>query len=412
MSKNQRQFNLLDSPADNGISCSVYSSFDEVETMQKEWDEFVESVGGDIYLTYDWCRVWWQFYGENRTLRVFVYKVDGVLVGLIPMFYERVWLGPVWLKLSKIVGSDFTIAMVNPPIKSGYEKCIYQNIIQTLITKERCDAISFGPMSGRYNGLQHLRHTAECNSGVVVLKDSIRSPHTIFFFPESFDEYMRSLSKNQRGNLRRDRNLISRCFQVTQDIVYNEAAVESEFQKFIQMHNEQWQSVNKLGHFNDWPLGTEFQTCLVNVQSQRGRVRLVRLLFDDQVVSYQLCYQFGARWYWRLPARLVGSQWEKFALGRVGLVMEFEAAISEGINEIEAGAGHYDYKVKLGGQEYPLFDFVLVKKNWLYRLRTLVFLEVAKWVHFCYYRIWFKKLAPKLPFKQKHLSKLWIRTRI
>ena len=408
----KKNMTFFKSSMDTDITCSIYSSFVEIADMQEEWDSFVESVKGDIYLTFDWCRVWWECYGKDRCLEIHLFHKNDRLIGIIPLFYEKQWIGPFWLKIAKMVGSDFTMSMVNPPVRMDFAMAIFHCIIDSLIKKKGCDAIWFGPIGGKYNALQPLREAIQGHSGVTLIRDNVRSPYTTFVLPKTFEDYIQSLDKRQRGNLRRDLNLMNRSFQITQDIVQDEKMLISEFEEFIRMHNEQWKAEGKLGHFHDWPLGTEFNAKLVIEQAKQGRLKLIRLLADGRVVSYQLCYAFGNQWYWRLPARLVGSDWDKYALGRIGLIKEIEMAIAEGVQEIEAGAGHYDYKIKLGGKEHPLYTILLVRNELLCRLRVFLFLRLSMLLHLCYYRIWFNRLAPKLSFKRRPLWKLWIRTRL
>jgi len=398
--------------SESHVTVELISSFDEVSALRQEWDSFIESVFSDIYMTFDWCRIWWEHYGKNRQLRIFLIYREGELVGLLPFFLQTVWLGPTWLKMAKMVGSDFTTSMVNLPVRSEVAYDVFTSVIDYLITKEGSDVVWFGPTGDSHERLNKLRKAIDDGSVAVLFRDSVRAPYTVFQLPESFDEYINSLSKRQRGNLRRDLNLIDRSFTLTQDVVESEDATKSEFEKFVQMHTAQWKAEGRLGHFHDWPLASDFNMRMALAQAQQGRLRLVRLLADETVASYQLCYAFGNRWYWRLPARLVGTEWDKYALGRIGLIKEIEMALAEGVREIEAGAGHYDYKVKLGGKEYTLHTIMLVRKQWFCRWRAFLFANLSDFLHFCYYRAWFCRLAPKLPFKRRPLWKIWIRTRL
>ncbi len=404
--------NTSESKAMGDITCTGYPSFEDIVHMQEEWDSFVESVGVDIYLTFDWCRIWWEFYGKNRHLKIFLFKRSGKLVGVMPLFVETIWLGPVWVRMAKMVGSDFGINMVDLPVRADVAAHVFHYVIKCLIADERCDAVWFGPIGGQCDSLQSLRDAIRNNSDVVMGHNCVWSPYTMFFLPETFQDYMKSLNRKPRTNVRRSLKQISRSHLITQDVIADESTAGSEFEEFVQMHTEQWRAQGKLGHFHDWPLCVEFNTRMVVEQAKRGRLRLVRLLADGKVVSYQLCYAFGDRWHWRLPARLVGSDWGKYGLGNVSLIKEIEMAIDEGVHEIEAGAGHYDYKIKLGGKEYPLYTMMLTRKQLFCRLRASLFACLSRLLHLCYYRIWFNRLAPKLPFKRRPLWKLWIRTRL
>jgi len=398
---------------DSAISCEVFTSFELLEGIQKEWDSFVESVKGDIYLTYDWCRIWWEHYGAGRSLHVFVFRIGANLVGLVPFFIERIWLGPIWLRIAKITGADFTICMVNPPVRPEYAEEIFGQIIEYLTCNLNCDAIWFGPVSGVHESIDEFRKACKTLSrSATIIRDTVLSPYTTFTLPNTFKEYLQSLGKLQRSNYKRNINLLHKSFKVNVDVISDELQATAEFGKFIQMHAQQWQAEGKLGHFRDWPLGEEFNTAVAHAQAQRGRLRLVRLFTDNRVASYYLAYMFGDCYYWRLPARLVGPEWDHYALGRIGLTKMIEVAISEHVRRIEAGAGHYDYKIKLGGVERQLYSILVVKNRLTTRLRACLFCKAADLLHLLYYRIWFGRLAHKLPFRRRPLWKIWIRSHL
>jgi hypothetical protein len=183
-----------------GIKVEKFYNFKELYHLRKAWDDFVESVGGDIFLTYDWCKTWWEFYGEGRILRILVYKKNESIIGLMPLFYEFQWIGPLWLKIAKFIGADFTITMVNPPTSKDYSTFIFKNVIESVFAGERCDAFLFGPTSGRYDGYHKIREAIHESESTKLIKDSIQSPYTIFRLPGNFDAYIQSL-KNVREEI-------------------------------------------------------------------------------------------------------------------------------------------------------------------------------------------------------------------
>lgn len=409
MSKNERQLFSLASSAGNDISCSVYSSFEEIKDMQQEWDDFVESVDGDIYLTYDWCHVWWQFYGKGRVLRIFIYKQNEQIIGLVPVFYEKVWLGPVWLKLGKIVGSDFTMAMINPPVNSNFTRIIF-DIFNFLVKKEDCDAIYWGPLSEkclavptiddnliRYNNDYRLFHRRKIGN------------YTVFSLPDTFESYVSSLSKSTRKHYNRSHRNLRNDYKVEFRQAEN---VVSSFAEFVKMHRAQWVRVNKLGHFDDWPAGKAFHEDMIKAQAQQDRLRLFCMTADGEPVAYRYIYCFGGRYHSFLPARKCGEKWDKYGLGQLAHMLTVEKAITEGVSEIDAGRGYYEHKLKLGGQEFSFFSYLIYKNTFGSIVRVYLFTLLSHILNFLYYRVWFNRLASKLPFKRRPLWKLWIRTRL
>lgn len=391
------------------LTCKVYTSFHELYDIQEEWDKFLLDMNGDIYLSFDWCRVWWKCYGKGRELKIFLYYNDDTLVGIIPVFIEKLKLIPSWLRIAKIVGSDFTIVMVSPPVQMNYAEEIFQQLINHLLYRYRCDAIWLGPVSENSDTLSFLRSaSAGFSKSEIVMHEKIHSPYTVFNLSNSFESYLVSLKKRQRGNYKRDNNLLKKSFKIRMDVLED----TEEFEDFVKLHESQWQADGKMGHFKDWPLGYEFNKALASVQSQKGRFRLIRLKADDRAVSYQLCFVFGKTLYWRLPARTSGPEWNRFGLGRLGLIKMIKWAILKGYKTIEAGAGHYDYKIKSGGVEHNLTTVLIMQNKWIVRQRVRIFSFMSDILNLFYYKKWFLRIAPKLPFKRVPLWKLWIRTHL
>jgi len=387
----------------------VYTSFDELSNIQEEWDTFLLDMNGDIYLSFDWCKVWWECYGKGRNLKIFLYYSNEILVGIIPIFIEKLVLFPTWMKIAKIVGSDFTIAMVNPPIKNNCGKEILKHLISNLLYENRCDVIWLGPMPEISDTLSFMRSiSSKFSKSETVVNEKIHSPYTVFNLPDSFESYLASLKKRQRGNYKRDNNLLKKSFKIQMDVLED----TEEFEDFVKLHESQWQADGKMGHFKDWPIGYEFNKAIATIQSQKGRFRLIRLKADDRAVSYQLCFVFGKTLYWRLPARTSGPEWNRFGLGRLGLIKMIEWAILKGYKTIEAGAGHYDYKIASGGVEHNLTTILITQNKWIVRQRVRIFSFISDIIDYIYYKKWFLRIAPKLPFKRVPLWSLWIRTRL
>ncbi len=104
--------------ADQQLSVRVLHSFEDAEFFRSAWNDLVLRSGADIYQTFDWCRLWWKYYGVNRQLHIVLCFSGEELVGIIPGFTETLWLGPARLRVAKLVGSDFTVHLCNLPVLS------------------------------------------------------------------------------------------------------------------------------------------------------------------------------------------------------------------------------------------------------------------------------------------------------
>jgi CelD/BcsL family acetyltransferase involved in cellulose biosynthesis len=391
---------------------TLLRSFDEAAPLRESWDKLVVELQREAYASFDWCRIWWSHYGRGRELRIFVFHAGGELVGVVPMFRERLWTCG-GLRIAKLVGCDFALAICSLLVSDPWADEAVRRIVPYWLEEDGCDAVWLGPMNGSDSSVEHVRKACrDLGPAVRVVRDAQIGVHSSFHPAPSFDEFVQGLDKRQKQNYRRDLNLLDRTFKIESDIVTEEDAAVKEFEIFQAMHAEQWAAQGKLGHFQDWPQGLEFNRDLTRELARLGRLRLYRLLADGKVVSYQYGYCLGDRFCWRLPARPAGKEWDRFGLGRFGLMKMIEDAIGEGIRHIEAGCGHYDYKVQLGAQEYPLGSMLIAANHLGGRLRCRCLTLLSRLLHLLYYRIWFGRVAPKLPLPRRALWKSWIRTRI
>jgi hypothetical protein len=323
------------------------------------------------------------------------------------------WIGLATLRVAKLVGADFALTIAAPAVRPEFAAEVYRQLVTSLHQSDRPDAICFGPLADEDAVALGLK--AACATAPqfdVVAGAAPGAVQTVFALPATFKQYIDSLDKRQRQNYRRDSNLLNREFSLTADVVSEPDAVAAEFQSFVAMHQDQWAAQGRAGHFGDWPGSKAFNEELVADLSKLNRVRLVRLLADGKVIAYQYCFVIGDRCYWRLPARPGDTSWDRFGLGRVGLIRMLEAMIAEGIGWIDAGAGHYPYKVQLGGRERQVVSILLVRKTRLARFRSRIFLKLAAVMHFIYYRLWYLKVAPRFPIWQRPLLQCWIKSRI
>jgi CelD/BcsL family acetyltransferase involved in cellulose biosynthesis len=268
-----------------------------------------------------------------------------------------------------------------------------------------------GPLSGpsaRIDGIASAgRREHDQVANVERLGTSIS---TRFEMPEDFAAYLELIGSRQRGNHSRSEKQFAKNHQVVADTVSDPDEVLREFDSFRAIHEEQWAAEGKLGHFGDWPKAADFNRDLVDCLGRLGMVRFFRILADGEVACSQFCFRFRETNYWRLPGRACRPGWEKLSLGKMGLIRMIEASIAEGLSVVEGGRGHYDYKVQLGGVEWPLRTIEITRRGFGVRFRVRSFLACARMLNLLYYKVFFLRLAPKFPLLRRSLWSVWIRS--
>lgn len=401
------------------VHLEVFDDFDELAWMQQEWDDFVESVRAEIFLTYDWCKIWWKHYGKNRDLRVFVFRSNDELVGIIPLFFEKIWLGPVFVRVAKILGTDFTITTVSLPILSDSVEAVMKEFLGGILTKYKLDIVHLGPLCGLYPSMDLMKVCSELLNSSYCVKQSNSGFQTYVRLAASWEKHLSGLSSNMRRTIKRSyRDICGIGGDDTKTLVTDIAKpdnCEETFDKFVQMHQLHWRKLGKLGHFADWPSALVFHREMARAQLERGRLRLVEVKLGSLCLGYEYDYKFGNKYHAFLNARAslgeVSGAGPGVSLGSVVFSEQLKRALKENVDYIDMMPGTDEYKRRLGGESFPIRNMYVFPKKLFVLIRVFLFRAFSCLLNFCYYRMWFCRIAPKLPFKRRSLWKIWIRTR-
>jgi CelD/BcsL family acetyltransferase involved in cellulose biosynthesis len=389
----------------------IFEDFADVEPFRAEWNGVVSRSGSAIYQTFEWCCVWWRHYGSRRQLQLLLYFAGSELVGIMPAFVETLWLGGVRIKVAKLIGSDYSVQFCNLAVLPGALEASVSSAIRHLVEDWKCDVFVVGPLSGPGARMDEI--LASCRNEATHLQSAecLRGSLSIRFnLPECFPQYLKAIGARQRGNYSRSKKRISSDHHLITDTISSADVVASEFERFRQLHEKQWASVGRLGHFKDWPMATEFNRDLVEIFGKDGMVRFFRILADDQVVSSQFCFLFEGVNYWRLPGRDSRPSYADLSLGRMGLIQMIDSLIAEGVNVVEGGRGRYGYKLQLGGQEWPVGRIQFTRSGVWVGIRVRMFRMLASLLDLGYYRVFYTRLVPKFSCFKHSLWPVWIRS--
>jgi CelD/BcsL family acetyltransferase involved in cellulose biosynthesis len=383
---------------------------DDLDAVREEWDDFVARTGGDISFTVDWLQAWWTHYGAGRSFVALIVRDGDEIAAALPFCVERAWAALLPMRLARIVGADSTLPVFTPAIAPGLEQPVLSLALDRLLGAAGCDAVSLSPLAGD-SPVAAAAERAAAAGGHAVLRSDSAGPHTVFALPGSFDEYLSGLGQMPRRDHRRSVRQLAKAFDVSYRTVSGDEAV-AYVERFMALHTAQWEAEGRLGHFGDWPASADFTRELVRRMAATGRARFYEIAGDGRVLAIEHCFVLGERCFWRLPARDPDPALRKMGLGRTSAAELFRVLIEDGRTTVEAGPGHYDYKVRLGGEERPLRRVVISRGTASSRRRGALLLGWADLLHLVYYRGWFLKLAPRLGLRRRPLWRVWIRTRV
>lgn len=393
------------------IECRVFEDFTSVEELRDSWDAAVGAAGGSVYMTFDWVRVWWSFYGRAAELRLYVFFSAGEIAALVPLYIETVGGGPLRMRVARLIGANIPPKVFNPPVPEWCADRVFRIITEDLLLSGRSDVLSYGPVSETHESTSSLRRICEGDLSGILKCEIAQTIHTIFHLPRDMEEYYAGLSKNERKNRRKyELRRLKKDHETAVEVIEDPALVSEAFEHFRKQHTQQWKSEGRTGHFGAWPDALDFNRRLVEAHGRLGRLRFVRLVADGKVIADQYVFAFGDRYYWELPSRETDSYWDPFSLGPTAIVTMISAAIAEGMTCVEGGLAHYDYKLRLGAREYDALTYRFIAPGLRSRIKVAFFAAIRSVTRVGYQALWYRRMVPRLPSRFWHPQwRFWLK---
>ena len=330
------------------------------QDIQAEWESVLrESPEDTLFLTPQWQKVWWDTFGNGRTMVGFSYPVpDGVAPdGLAPDGLGLDGLAAI-ASLAKsgdtvsFVGSQDTFDYNDFPIRKGYEEGFYQTLLEVL-EDQGCRMLRLDSLRESSPTLQRLPEIARSRGYTVEIEqEDVTSGIAL---PGTWDEYLGLLSKKYRHELRRKLRRMDDQTDWKWYSLTDPAQVAERLGEFITLLRL---SRSDKDEFMT-PERERFFYNITQRMAELGQLRLYFLEMNGAAVATSLCFDYGGS---RL---LYNSGYDPehsyYSVGLILIAMCLKDAIEQGLKYFDFLRGPEPYKAHLGGQQRSLYQMVVKK---------------------------------------------------
>jgi len=351
------------------------------DALEPVWNPLLKKTRSDcLFTSFEWLRTWWRFYSVGLKLFIVLIKEAGEPIGIAPfcilrrsfMEIERDELGaskliipagpwdPV-LSLKELcflgsgdVCSDYLDIICRPdrvdeamPALSGLlweHRREWDTINLDFITADSLAATSFCPPS---------------KSQVWVTRRPLIK--TLFTpLPDSFEEYLTTLSPNSRSNIRRyNRKLLGQFPDAEFRFHADSATLDCIMDTFIALHQARWTAAGEPGAFSNETF-IRFHKSMARIGLERGWLRLGVIEGGGEALFVCYCYRYGDRLYqYQLGMKHLAG----FSLGSAGISQLIERCIGEGARAFDLLRGEEEYKTHWAKEAVELFQVRWVQQN-------------------------------------------------
>ena len=333
-----------------------YDTFESAASLKEDWTHLLNHCASHMpFLTFEYQRTWWQTLGggewpDASDLVLITAFQDGELVGIAPLFHTENILGKQALMfIGSIEVSDFLDFVVRPEDLSTFISGLMDFLQREGIPQwELLDFYNLLEDSPTIKALQSEAERRGWTHQQVHLQPSPFIP-----LPKDYDEYLASIDKKQRHEIRRKlRNVEQSLAEGDWYIVENEDELHAETQAFIDMMA---QDPNKSKFLTDEMVQHLHNTA--KAAFEHGWLQLSFFTVDGEKAAGYMSFIFNNR-LWLYNS---GWEWEyrDYSPGWVLLAYLLEWSIENGIDEFDFMRGNETYKYKFGGVDRHIYRVTL-----------------------------------------------------
>jgi CelD/BcsL family acetyltransferase involved in cellulose biosynthesis len=314
------------------------------DRVRGEWEGLLGQCPSPIpFVTPAWQRAWLDHFQGERALRVFTAREGERLVGVAPLLVDD--------GRAELVGHHSICDYMDVVVTPGFEPAFFASLLGRLAEE------GIGELDLR--GLLETSPTLACVNGcapaagyAVAQEEEALSP--AICLPGTWEEYLGSLSKKDRHELRRKLRRLEQAGGEAELRVVTEAGEALELlSTFFQLMRL---SSHHKEEFLERPGMEAFFRTITRAMAEEGMLRLYLLTLDRQAVAGVLNFDIGGQLYMYNSG--YDPAYAHYAVGLMSKALLVKDAIEHGKRCVDFLRGDESYKYDLGGKDRQVYRVV------------------------------------------------------
>lgn len=320
---------------------------EQFDRVSGEWAGLIVQTPDPIpFATPAWQRVWLDHFQADRTLRLLTARDGERLIGVAPFICDG--------DRAEFVGHysicDYMDAVVTP----GFERSFFPSILGRL-ADEGVRTIDLRGLRASSPTLEAVTEAAPAAGFAAAREDEALSPSV--HLPETWEDYLNTLSKKDRHELRRKlRRLDSAGGDVVLKVVTDAAEAATGLDTLFHLMRI---SSHHKEEFLDRPGMEAFFREMTATMAAEGMLRFYFLTFDGEAVASVLNFDLGGQLYMYNSG--YDPAYSHYAVGLMSKTLLIRDVIESGRHCVDFLRGDESYKYDLGGKDQQVYRLVLTR---------------------------------------------------
>lgn len=337
------------------MKTQVYTDAGGFAALHQEWNPLLRDSASDtLFLTWEWQSTWWEHLGEGELYLIAV-RDGGHLSGIAPLYLTTSDDG---LKTLSVVGCRDVSDYLDLIAASGQEAKVYGALLDWLESDEApawdlADLCNIPSASPTHSLLAEMA----ADRGYQVHTE-VEDICPIIPLPATWDDYLNSLSKKQRHEIRRKLRRAEGSGQINWYIVNEEHDLAAEMEAFIELHQKS--HVDKDAFMDAQMKG--FFHAAAQVLHEAGWLQLAFMEVNGEKAATMLNFDYQDS----ILVYNSGYNPHKYARLSPGIVLLaycIQWAIELGRSKFDFLRGDEEYKYRFGAQPTEIYRLVIAKND-------------------------------------------------
>jgi CelD/BcsL family acetyltransferase involved in cellulose biosynthesis/LmbE family N-acetylglucosaminyl deacetylase len=318
------------------------SSIAQFNALEAEWNTLAETRVETIFLTHDWLRLWWQFYGADYDLWTLIARdgrTHGELVGIVPLMLHRDSNG--FGRLMFMGAGDITPNHLDIIARPDKRMDVLRGLSAYLCqTSAQWDIFELDKLPADACTAEQLNALLHAQGLVTRIETTARCPYVEL--PASFETFLQACGPSTRKNFGKNRRRFERDFSdVRIARVETVEELNMVMDALIRMHQVRWTQKGYPGSFsNDHFVG--FHRAMALRALQAGCLRLYFIRIGLEIAAVRYCYRIADSIQFYQTA--FDNRWSEYSPGFLIGCYAIEQSILEGARKIDFLEGNEQHK--------------------------------------------------------------------
>ena len=317
---------------------NVVSTYEEFSELENDWRYVFEESGTDnIFLSWEWCELWWRHYGKEERPMVLVVEDDKEIIAIAPLVKARGSYLTRWKPIIRFIADDILADYMDFLVLRKNDEVV-RTIIDFIVKQDDWGRIDLQRIPEASPNMTAIKEYLDEPKRHAIIRIVCISP--IVKLEGAWEDYYKSLSKGFKRGISNFSNKLERVGKVSFEVC-DENFSDFSFEGLYEIHKKRQDYKVGKSIFESRP-DRDFYSDLAMVFGRRGWLALSVLKVNNRIISYIYGLKYRGTIYCWIQA--IDTEYFRYSPGKLHIKNLLAKSFEHNYKEFDFMIGDEPYK--------------------------------------------------------------------